>query len=191
MKKNYIAIFIIIFILVIGVMAIKNNSNKFSIEKPISNYNLSNSKVENDYLNFLKKNIYPEKIRKFIENDFVPTSLLNEYDTGKEMIELMEFDGYKYLFTSMFDKERTDFEDCPVTENFKKKFNTNLLYYFNLNESEDCESYCLLNQQEKDIIVKVFGDFKNTEPTYWITHHFKYTLDDEGNVDDVTFDYTE
>lgn len=191
MKKNYIAIFIIIFILVIGVMAIKNNSNKFSIEKPISNYNLSNSKVENDYLNFLKKNIYPEKIRKFIENDFVPTSLLNEYDTGKEMIELMEFDGYKYLFTSMFDKERTDFEDCPVTENFKKKFNTNLLYYFNLNESEDCESYCLLNQQEKDIIVKVFGDFKNTEPTYWITHHFKYTLDEEGNVDDVTFDYTE
>ena len=147
MKKNYIAIFIIIFILVIGVMAIKNNSNKFSIEKPISNYNLSNSKVENDYLNFLKKNIYPEKIRKFIENDFVPISLLNESDTGKEMIELMEFDGYKYLFTSMFDKERTDFEDCPVTESFKKKFNTNLLYYFNLNESEDCESYCLLNKQ--------------------------------------------
>ncbi|MBR0039148.1 MAG: hypothetical protein IJP71_04020 [Lachnospiraceae bacterium] len=191
MKKNYIAIFIIIFILVIGVMAIKNNSNKFSIEKPISNYNLSNSKVENDYLNFLKKNIYPEKIRNFIENDFVPTSLLNEFDTGKEMIELMEFDGYKYLFTSMFDKERTDFEDCPVTENFKKKFNTNLLYYFNLNESEDCESYCLLNKQEQDIIVKVFGNFKNTEPMYWTTHHFKYTLDDEGNVDDVTLDYTE
>ena len=95
------------------------------------------------------------------------------------------------LFMSMFDKERTNFDDCPVTNNFKEKFTENLLKYFNLIESDDCESNCLLNREDKEITVEVYGNFKNTEPTYWITHHFHYTLDDEGNVDDVIFDYTE
>ena len=99
----------------------------------------------------------------------------------------MEFDGYECLFKSMFDKTRTNFDDCPVTENFKNKFNTNLMQYFNLIESEDC----LLNREDENITIEVFGNFKNTEPTYWTTHHFKYTLDDEGNVDDIIFEYTE
>lgn len=58
-------------------------------------------------------------------------------------------------------------------------------------ESEDCESNCLLNNEERYLTVEVYGNFKNTEPTYQMTHHFKYTLDEEGNVDDIIFDYTE
>lgn len=184
-------IIMVILILLIGFIVIVKESNKYNINKPIRSYDLLNVKVKNDYLEFLKQNIYPEKIRKFIDNDFVPTSLLNDFDTGNEMIDLMKFNGYKYLFKSLFDKNRLDFDDCPVTETFKKGFNTNLFNYFNLEVSDDSTVNCMLNYEDNSVVVEVYGNFKNTEPTYWTTHHFKYTLDKDGNVDDVTFDYTE
>ena len=181
-----------IIVLLIGIMVFKNQTiNRYDINSSIGNYNLHSYEKKNEYMNFLKEKIHPVEIRKFIDNDFVPMSLLGKEDTGKDMMELMEFIGYKMLFMSMFDKERTNFDDCPVTNNFKEKFTENLLKYFNLIESDDCESNCLLNREDKEITVEVYGNFKNTEPTYWITHHFHYTLDDEGNVDDVIFDYTE
>ena len=191
MKNKYIMIIIVILILLIGFIVTVKESNKYNINKPIRSYDLLNVKVKNDYLEFLKQNIYPEKIRKFIDNDFVPTSLLNDFDTGNEMIDLMKFNGYKYLFKSLFDKNRIDFDDCPVTETFKKGFNTNLFNYFNLEVSDDSTVNCMLNYEDNSVAVEVYGNFKNTEPTYWTTHHFKYTLDKDGNVDDVTFDYTE
>ncbi len=191
MKNKYIMIIMVILILLIGFIVTVKESNKYNINKPIRSYDLLNVKVKNDYLEFLKQNIYPEKIRKFIDNDFVPTSLLNDFDTGNEMIDLMKFNGYKYLFKSLFDKNRIDFDDCPVTETFKKRFNTNLFNYFNLEVSDDSIVNCMLNYEDNSVAVEVYGNFKNTEPTYWNTHHFKYTLDKDGNVDDVTFDYTE
>ena len=184
-------IIMVILILLIGFIVTVKESNKYNINKPIRSYDLLNVKVKNDYLEFLKQNIYPEKIRKFIDNDFVPTSLLNDFDTGNEMIDLMKFNGYKYLFKSLFDKNRINFDDCPVTETFKKGFNTNLFNYFNLEVSDDSTVNCMLNYEDNSVVVEVYGNFKNTEPTYWTTHHFKYTLDKYGNVDDVTFDYTE
>ena len=191
MKNKYIMIIMVILVLLIGFIVIVKESNKYNINKPIRSYDLLNVKVKNDYLEFLKQNIYPEKIRKFIDNDFVPTSLLNDFDTGNEMIDLMKFNGYKYLLKSLFDKNRIDFDDCPVTETFKKRFNTNLFNYFNLEVSDDSTVNCMLNYEDNSVAVEVYGNFKNTEPTYWTTHHFKYTLDKDGNVDDVTFDYTE
>ena len=191
MKNKYIMIIMVILILLMGFIVTVKESNKYNINKPIRSYDLLNVKVKNDYLEFLKQNIYPEKIRKFIDNDFVPTSLLNDFDTGNEMIDLMKFNGYKYLFKSLFDKNRIDFDDCPVTETFKKGFNTNLFNYFNLEVSDDSTVNCMLNYEDNSVAVEVYGNFKNTEPTYWTTHHFKYTLDKDGNVDDVIFDYTE
>ena len=191
MKNKYIMIIMVILILLIGFIVTVKESNKYNINKPIRSYDLLNVKVKNDYLEFLKQNIYPEKIRKFIDNDFVPTSLLNDFDTGNEMIDLMKFNGYKYLFKSLFDKNRIDFDDCPVTETFKKGFNTNLFNYFNLEVSDDSTVNCMLNYEDNSVAVEVYGNFKNTEPTYCTTHHFKYTLDEDGNVDDVTLDYTE
>ena len=104
------------------------------------------------------------------------------------IIKQLEFNAYKRLFNSLFDKERIDFNDCPVTNSFKIKFKENLLKYFGLIESEDCESNCMLYQDENKIDLEVYGNFENTEPTYWKTYHFHYTLDSEGNVDDVIFD---
>ena len=190
-KQIVVCIIMLLLFLIIIFLYISNKKSKYDINIPIKNYNLNDPKIEDEYLEYLKKSINPPKIRKFIENNFVPTSLLSNEKTGKEVIELMKEIGYEILFDSLFDKERIDFDDCPVTEKFKEKFNTNLFNYFNIKESDDCKVNCLIVYQEKILKVEVYGNFKNTEPTYWITHHFHYTLDDEGNVDDVIFNYTE
>ena len=183
--------FAIFAILMLSVVLLNIKKEKYNVNVPISNYDLSNYENEDKYIDYLKKEIYPLQLRSFIDNDFVPTNLLSDEDTGKEMIELMKFIGYKSLFTSMFDKNRVDFDDCPVTKNFKEKYNTNLLYYFALNASDDCDIICSLDINEKTLKIEVYGNFKNTEPTYWKTHHFHYTLDSDGNVDEVILDYTE
>lgn len=193
MNKKKRILFIILFVVVIIIIVViyRNKKTKYSINTLVDNYDLSDINIENEYLDYLKEYIYPVKLRAFIENNFVPTSLLGGNDTGIETINLMKDIGYELLFTSLFDQARTNFDDCPITNRFNDKFNTNLFNYFNLKESEDCEIMCSQNSKERTITIEVFGNFKNTEPTYWTTHHFKYTLDDEGNVDDIIFEYTE
>ncbi len=186
-RKNVLILAIILFI-IIFILILYNKRNGYSVNATIGNYNIQDEKIEEEYLNFLKENIKPLKIRKFIENDFVPTSLLSMENTGEDMMELMKFIGYEFLFDSLFNKERTNFDNCPVTDNFINKFNTNLFNYFNIEESEDCKVDCSIEYKEQNLIVEVYGNFENTEPTYWKTYHFHYTLDSEGNVDDVIFD---
>ena len=162
----------------------------YDINKQIVNYSLMDPIIKDEYMNYLKKYIKVKKLANFIENDDVAISPMKKESTGKVVIKAMEFIGYKMLFMSMFDKERKGFDDCPVTQKFKEKFKTNLLEHFNLIISDDCESDCLLNIEEQKLEVEVYGEFENTERTKGKTYHFHYTLDDEGNVDDVIFDST-
>ena len=189
-KKNIIEMLflLIIIVIVMSWLLSKNKKNRYSIDAMVEKYDLHNVEIENGYLNYLKEYIYPVKLRDFVENIYVPTSLLGGEDTGKETIILMKEVGYDFLFNSLFDKERTNYDDCPVTDSFKNKFNTNLFNYFNIKESEDCKVDCSIEYKEKNLIVEVYGNFENTEPTYWKTYHFHYTLDNEGNVDDVIMD---
>ena len=189
-NKRYMIIVVLIITIFIALFYI-NTVKTFDIKMEIKNYQLTNSQVKDNYMNYLKKYIKVNKLMDFIINDYVALSPMSETATGEDVIKAMEFVGYKMLFKSMFDKTRTNFDDCPVTEKFKEKFNTNLLEYFDLKASEDCESNCLLNREKQEVIVEVYGNFENTEPTYQNTHYFHYTLDSDGNVDDVIFDYTE
>lgn len=190
-KKSILIIALTIIIVIISVIVINNNKKQYSIDALVDDYDLSDVNVENEYLDYLKEYIYPIKLRDYIENNFVPTSLLGGKDNGNDMIVLMKEIGYEILFNSMFNGKRENFDDCPVTNNFKQKFSINLFEYFELNKCDDAEVNCLLNSHNKDLVVEIFGNFKNTEPTYHVTHHFKYNLDTEGNVDDIIFEYTE
>ena len=98
------------------------------------------------------------------------------------------YEGYDNLFISMFNKSRTDFNDCPVTDNFKTKFNTNLIDYFNLYTGEDYNVNCSLDIDNKNFDIEIYGIegySENLEPNYSNTYNFNYSLDDEGNVDDI------
>lgn len=188
-KKQIIASTVVSILILLGVLWTINNHKKFDINENIGKYNLSNNDIENQYLNYLKEKIEPEKIRKFIENSYVPTSLLSKENSGNDMIDLMKETGYEILFNYLFNyKEKIDLNDCPVSSSFKDKYKTNLLDYYNLKHSNDCEVNCIINQTENELFVELYDDFKNTEPTYTKTYYFHYTLDSEGNVDDVIFD---
>lgn len=190
-NKKYVTLLVITIIIMLALLSIiiKQKFYRYDVNMKIIKYDLRQEK--DDYLNYLKQLINPIKLRNFIDNDAVAFSIYNDAATGEDVIDQMMLDGYTYLFNSLFSNNQINFDDCPVTKKFKEKFNDNLLYYFNLNESEDCGSMCSLNRKDKEIIVEVYGNFKNTEPTYWTTHHFNYTLDEEGNVDDVVFDHTD
>ena len=190
-RRNIMTATIIILIVVAILIIYKFNNLNYNIDNKVLNYNLTNKNDRDAYIDYLKNYVYPEKLRSFVNNDYINFDQYTNEADGNIVVEQLEFNGYKRLFNSMFDKDRTNFDDCPVTEKFKEKFKTNLFDYYNLSKSEDCQKICSLYRQEKDIKVEVYGNFKNTEPTYWTTHHFKYTLDKDGNVDDVTFDYTE
>ena len=190
-RRNIMTATIIILIVVAVLIIYKFNNFNYNIDNKALNYNLTNKNDRDAYIDYLKNYVYPEKLRSFVNNDYINFDQYTNEADGNIVVEQLEFNGYKRLFNSMFDKDRTNFDDCPVTEKFKEKFKTNLFDYYNLSKSEDCQKICSLYRQEKDIKVEVFGNFKNTEPTYWTTHHFKYTLDKDGNVDDVAFDYTE
>lgn len=182
---------IIIVSLVIVVLVVKNKSNKYSIERPINEYNIKDDNVKKEYLDKIKTYIKSDKLKDFIDYDYINLYGYNNNATGEAALREMKVDGYSHLFNSLFNKERINFDDCPVTDNFKEKFIGNLLKHFSLIEGEDCVSVCMFDYDEKTLEVTVYSNFENTEPTNCNNHHFHYTLDSDGNVDDVVFDYTE
>ena len=187
--KIIFLVIITLIIVLVSIIIIKQKFHRYDVNTRIVEYDLKYEK--DDYLNYLKQFIYPIKLLNFIDNDAVAFSIYNKTATGEAVIDQMKFNGYEYLFNSLFSYNQINIDDCPVTDRFKEKFSGNLLDYFELKESEDCESMCSLYRKDKEIIVEVYGNFKNTEPTYWTKHHFHYTLDDEGNVDDIVFDHTD
>ena len=187
--KIIFLVIITLIIVLVSIIIIKQKFHRYDVNTRIVEYDLKYEK--DDYLNYLKQFIYPIKLLNFIDNDAVAFSIYNKTAIGEAVIDQMKFNGYEYLFNSLFSYNQINIDDCPVTDRFKEKFSGNLLDYFELKESEDCESMCSLYRKDKEIIVEVYGNFKNTEPTFWTKHHFHYTLDDEGNVDDVVFDYTD
>ena len=93
--------------------------------------------------------------------------------------------GYKFLFNSLFDKARVSFDDCPVTDNFKNKFNR----FFHLYSAENYNINCSLNMKDNSFTIEIYGIERyseNPEPNYWNTYNFSYTLDNDDNIDDIT-----
>ena len=164
------------------------NLDYYDIDAPINKYGFTSSNVRGAYLDSIKKNIYPEKIKKYIVNEYVPISILRDDATGNEVVELMKLIGYEQMFKSLFDKNRSNFDDCPVTEKFKSKFNTNLIKSFNIEEKEKADVDCKLNVDKKEFEIEIQGFdgySANLEPNYFRTYHFGYALDADGNIDDI------
>lgn len=190
MKKKCI-VTAIIMIIVIALLIILKFLKKYDLSNSPSVYNLNTEYKKGKYINIISKEIYPEKLRNFLNVKRIPFSIVDEYNSGFDSISFFKYEAYTELFNQLFDKNRNDYEDCPVTNNFKSKFGNNLFEYFKLNDYNDSDVDCGISDKEKTLRVTEAGDFNLGEPGYIFYHHFHYVLDDEGNVDDVIFDYTE
>ena len=188
-KKALLVSFVILVIFIIILYVTKKNT--YDIEKAVIEYNINNDETKYEYLDYLKKQLNPQKLNNFIDYDYIYLENYNENANGYSVIRDMNVEGYSNLFISMFDKERVNFDDCPVTEKFRKKFDNNLSSCFGVMDEEDSQIDCILYYDENKIELKEYSNFKNFEPTVIYNHYLHYTLDDEGNVDDVIFDYTE
>ena len=153
-------------------------------EKPI-NYKVDTKKGREEYFEYLKQYIKPIKLLNFISGNDL-TSL--EYNTsGNEMISWLFHKAYKNMISSMFDITRTDYDDCAVTEKFLEKFNTNLNSYFDIG-GEDC-NIGVYTTDKTIKYTKWWNLGPDGDPANGWMYVFKYTLDEEGNVDDIVLDY--
>jgi hypothetical protein len=187
-KKKVILIMVLVVAAAIVAYFFNFTNKSYDIDAPMNKYGFTSSNVSGAYLDSIKKNIYPEKIRKYIVNEYVPTSILRDDATGNEVVELMKLIGYEQMFKSLFDKNRSNFDDCPVTEKFKSKFNANLITFFNIEEKEKADVDCKLNVDKKEFEIEIQsfdGYSANLEPNYFRTYHFGYAHDADGNIDDI------
>lgn len=190
MKKKYIIILLIA--IAISIFCVFYICKKhYDITEPPKKYVLKTDSEQKKYVSFIKNYIKPKKLGNFLNIKRIHFSFINEYENGNDALEWFKYEGYKELFYQMFDKKRNGYNDCPVTDNFKNKFVNNLFKYFKFEDVDDSEINCILSIDDKKIEITEMGDFNLGEPGYIFYHHFHYVLDDEGNVDDVIFDYTE
>ena len=188
-KKVLLILFAILVIYIILLFVMKKSI--YDIEKAVVEYDISNDKIKYEYLDYLKKQLNPQKLSNFIDNDYIYLENYNKNANGYSVIREMTVEGYSNLFISMFDKERVNFDDCPVTEKFREKFNNNLSSFFGLMNEDDAQINCILDYNESKIELKEYSNFKNFEPTSIYNYFFHYTIDSEGNVDDIILDNTD
>ena len=188
-KKVLLILFAILVIYIVLLFVMKKSI--YDIEKAVVEYDISNDKIKYEYLDYLKKQLNPQKLSNFIDNDYIYLENYNKNANGYSVIREMTVEGYSNLFISMFDKERVNFDDCPVTEKFREKFNNNLSSFFGLMNEDDAQINCILDYNESKIELKEYSNFKNFEPTSIYNYFFHYTIDSEGNVDDIILDNTD
>ena len=142
-------------------------------------------KAKEEYFEYLKQHIRPIELRDFIKERDMETDLYD--DTGNKMINWLVAMAYMNMFESIFDTNRINFDDCPVTNRFLQKFNTNLVEYFDIKFDE-----LWVNTSTVKQVIKVEARWNNAldgEAEYSELYRFKYTLDEEGNVDDIILEH--
>ena len=153
-------------------------------EKPI-NYKVDTKKGREEYFEYLKQYIKPIRLLNFINDNDIDSLKYNT--NGNEMIKWLIKVAYINMISSMFDITRTDYDDCAVTKHFLEKFDKNLTDYFEIGGEDNW-----VDVYTTDKIIKVTKRWHillDGEAEFSWLYVFKYTLDEEGNVDDIIFDY--
>ena len=153
-------------------------------EKPI-NYKVDTKKGREEYFEYLKQYIKPIRLLNFINDNDIDSLKYNT--NGNEMIKWLIKVAYINMFESMFDINRTNFNDCAVTKKFLEKFNANLTDFFSISYDEVWVNTSTLNKTRK--VEARSGITLDGEAEYAMLYRFKYTLDEDGNVDDVILEH--
>lgn len=190
-KNRKLTCLMILIVIVLSLLIYNFNVKKYDINVSFNAVQINSERDLNNYLSFIKKYVKPKELVSFVNYNELHLSNFTDRATGNTVLEEMTYSAYDSLFNSFFDRERKNFDDCPVTNNFKSKFHTNLFEYFDFYSSEDAFTSCSIDYEKLLLDIEEAGNFVAGEPGYIYYHHFHYTLDEEGNVDDIIFDYTE
>ena len=165
----------------------KSTLYEYSLDEAPEKYGVRTSKENRSkYFEYLKQYIKPVKLLNHISESDLESDLYD--DPGNKTINWLVAMAYINMIKSMFDINRTNFKDCAVTNNFLEKFDKNLSEYFDIvGEDSTIEVYTT------DKIIK-YNKWWNLgpdgDPANGHLYVFKYTLDENGNVDDIVLDDT-
>lgn len=164
------------------------NYNNYEIEKSPIEYDLSTRENKEKYFKFLIKKIKPIKLQKFIPYKRIPLyDTYNEKSSGLDVMEVLKYYGYTEVFAKLFNKDISNYDDLPVNNHFIKKFNINPYHYFKMSCNVIIPG---IDYYEKKLEITEYQEYDtyDTDEVYY--HYFDYILDNEGNIDDIIYDYT-
>ena len=190
-KNRKLICLTILIVIVLSLLIYNFNIKKYDMDSSFNGVKINSKQDFNNYLSYIKKHIRPKELAAFVNYNSLHLSNFTDKATGHTVLRQMKFYAYKELFNELFNRDRKNFDDCPVTENFKQKFKPNVFHYYKFNDREDSSINCGIDDNALLLNVNEAGDFIAGEPGYIYYHHFHYILDEEGNVDDIIFDYTE
>lgn len=184
-KKKAITIGIVI-IIIIGCLFLFNKKKvAYDINMPINEYNLSSDFSKNQYKDFIKESLKPEKLRKYVINDRI---VLNTSLTGQGVLDDMRHEAYNQFFYQLFN-ENVKYDEAPVTDNFISEFKEGIKKKFNI-EAE--EIYTTVDTVDKYITVECRNEFDSQGEAQRIDiYKFSYKLDDNGNVENIVLESKE
>lgn len=199
LKNKYIKniiIFIIILILFLimhlgySILILKEQKNAvhFDLTKSPSSYQFKTYDDKKIYFEYIADFIEPKKLKNFIDFDNLVMYDYSDEATADDCINYLKFEAYTNLISSLFNKNRVNFDDCPVTDNFKTKFSINLYNYFGI-DADDI--YCHKEIDNKIIVEEYKDIMQDGTPLNTTLKYFHYVLSNDGEIDDIIYDYSE
>ena len=86
-RRNIMAATIIILIVVVVLIIYKFNNLNYNIDNKVLNYNLTNKNDRDAYIDYLKNYVYPEKLRSFVNNDYINFDQYTNEADGNIVVE--------------------------------------------------------------------------------------------------------
>lgn len=165
----------------------KSLAYEYNLDDTPEKYGVRTSKKDRtEYFEYLKQYIKPVKLLNFIGEDDLSELFYNK--SGHRMLQKVRFYAYRHMFEKMFESDVTDYNSFAVTDNFKNKFDVCMKDYFDI-YGEEIYIRSLTEEENKLEVEAWWGILPDGDPSYGQLYIFKYTLDEEGNVDDMVLDY--
>lgn len=83
-KKVLLILFAILAIYIVLLFVMKKSI--YDIDKAVVEYDISNDKIKYEYLDYLKKQLNPQKLSNFIDNDYIYLENYNKNANGYSVI---------------------------------------------------------------------------------------------------------
>ena len=166
------------------IAATKQEKEKIDLNKSFSYYHITSDYELHNLIKDISKYLKPKKLQNYVDYEMYSSrdnwnvdETLNEF-----LVNWLPRQTYDYLLRQLL-RNKVNYDEAPLTEHFKEKFKDGYLgEYSYLCKVGGWTSYDF----EKKYFV--LSEYKGESQD---DYYFNFSLDDEGNLDDIVLDHIE